>query len=94
VRAVWCALPMLPAPLQFIIAMFAYAVNERMARKVEYLREDVLVLKEALAAATGKTRIDLSAAQRRRLAVAANIATGIASKVQRVFTAPPCSRAV
>jgi hypothetical protein len=46
VRAVWCALPMLPAPLQFIIAMLAYASNERMARKVEYLREEVLVLKE------------------------------------------------
>jgi len=64
-----CAFPMLPAPLQFIIAMLAHAINERMARKVEYLREEVLVLKEALAAATGKTRIDLSAAQRRRLAL-------------------------
>jgi len=47
---------MLPAPFQFLIAMVAYAINERMARRVDYLREEVRVLKEALAAATGKTR--------------------------------------
>jgi hypothetical protein len=40
-----------------------------MARRVDYLREEVLVLKEALGAATGKTRIDFSAEQRRRLAL-------------------------
>ncbi len=60
---------MLPATLQFIIAMVAYAINERMARRVEYLREEVRVLKEALAAATGKTRIDFTDAQRRGLAL-------------------------
>jgi putative transposase len=61
--------PMLPAPLQFILAMIAYAINQRMARRVDYLQEEVRVLKEALAAATGKTRIDFSAEQRRRLAL-------------------------
>jgi hypothetical protein len=45
---------MLPVTLQFIVAMIAYAINERMARRVDYLREEVLVLKEALATATGK----------------------------------------
>jgi hypothetical protein len=60
---------MLPVTLQFIVAMIAYAINERMARRVDYLREEVLVLKEALATATGKTRIELSAEQRRRLAL-------------------------
>jgi putative transposase len=55
--------------LQFIVAMIAYAINERMARRVDYLREEVLVLKEALATATGKARIDLSTEQRRRLAL-------------------------
>ena len=60
---------MLPAPFQFLIAMVAYAINERMARRVEYLREEVRVLKEALAAATGKTRIDFNTEQRRRLAL-------------------------
>jgi hypothetical protein len=60
---------MLPVTLQFIIATIAYAINERMARRVDYLQEEVRVLKEALTAATGKTRIDLSAEQRRRLAL-------------------------
>jgi hypothetical protein len=63
------AIPMLPAPLQFLIAMIAHAIKERMARRVNYLREEVVVLKEVLAAATGKTRIDLSTDQRRRLAL-------------------------
>ena len=48
--------------------MLAYALNERMARKAEYLREENRVLKEALRAATGKKRIPLSDEQRRRLA--------------------------
>jgi hypothetical protein len=61
--------PMLPAPLQFIIAMIAYALNDRIARRVDYLQEEVRVLKEALAAATGRTRIHFSAEQRRRLAL-------------------------
>jgi hypothetical protein len=61
--------PMLPLTIQFVIVMVAHAFNERMARRLDYLQEEVRVLKEALAAATGKTRIDLSAAQRHRLAV-------------------------
>ena len=32
---------MLPLPLQFIIAMVVYAINERMARRVDYLLEEV-----------------------------------------------------
>ena len=40
-----------------------------MALRADYLQEEVRVLKEALAAATGKTRIDLSCEQRRRLAL-------------------------
>ena len=58
--------PMLPVTLQFIIAMIAYAMNERMARRVDYLQEEVRVLKEALATATGKKRIDFTAEQRQR----------------------------
>jgi len=27
---------MLPAPFQFLIAMVAYAINERMARRIDY----------------------------------------------------------
>jgi hypothetical protein len=60
---------MLPVTVQFLIAMLAHALNERMSRRVEYLQEGVRVLKEALAAATGKTRIRFTAEQRRRLAI-------------------------
>jgi len=59
---------MLPVTVQFIVAMLAYGLNERMARKTEYLREENRVLKEALRAATCKSRIPLTNEQRRRLA--------------------------
>jgi putative transposase len=55
--------------LQFIIAMVAHALNERMARRVDYLQEEVRVLREALATATGKSRISFTPEQRRRLAI-------------------------
>jgi putative transposase len=60
---------MLPLTVQFIIAMLAHALNERMGRRVEYLQEEVGVLREALSLATGKTRIAFTPEQRRRLAV-------------------------
>ena len=60
---------MLPVTVQFIIAMLAHALNERMARRIEYLQEEVRVLKEAPAAATGRSRIAFSPEQRRRLAI-------------------------
>ena len=59
---------MLPVTVQFIVAMLAYALNERMAGKAEYLCEENRVLKESIRAATGKTRIPLTDEQRRRLA--------------------------
>ena len=60
---------MRPLPLQFFIAMIAHAVNERMARKMEYMQEEIQVLNEALAAKTGSQRITFTAEQRRRLAL-------------------------
>ena len=60
---------MLPLPLQFFIAMVAHAVNERMARKMEYMQQDIRILKEALATKTGSQRITFTAEQRRRLAL-------------------------
>jgi len=60
---------MLPLTFQFLIAMVAHAVNERMARRIDYLQEEVRVLKEALAAATGNPRIAFTDEQRRRLAL-------------------------
>ena len=60
---------MLPAKLQFVIAMIACAINERMQRKLDYTQEEVRVLKESLAVITGSGRIPFTADQRRRLAV-------------------------
>ena len=59
----------LPVTFQFLIAMLAYASNERMARKLDYVQEEVRVLREALLNATGKTRIAFTTQQRQRLAI-------------------------
>ena len=66
---------MLPATVQFLIAMIAHAMNERMGRRVEYLHEEVRVLRETLVALTGKSRIPFTADQRRRLAIAGKALT-------------------
>ena len=60
---------MLPATLQFFVAIIASAMTDRMTRKVAYMHEEVRVLKELLEAATGKKRIAFTAEQRRRLAL-------------------------
>ena len=44
---------MLPLPLQFIIAMVAYAINRQMDRRLEYLLEEVRVLREVYTETTG-----------------------------------------
>ena len=61
---------MLPATLQFIIAMIACAINERMQHKLDYTQEEVRVLKEVVRAIAGTRRIAFTAEQRRRLAIA------------------------
>jgi len=61
---------MLPSTLQFVIAMIACAINERMQRKLDYTQEEVQVLKELLRTTTGTLRISFTADQRRRLALA------------------------
>ena len=45
---------MLPLPLQFIIAMVAYAINKQMARRIECLLEEVRVLREVYTETTGR----------------------------------------
>jgi len=50
--------------------MIAHAINERMARQLEYLQEEVRVLREAFQATTGRKRIPFTDEQRRRLAIA------------------------
>ena len=49
---------MVPATLQFLVAMIACAINERMQRKLDYTQEEVRVLKEIFAALTGNGRMD------------------------------------
>ena len=61
---------MLPATLQFLIAMIACAINERLQRKLDYTQEEVRVLKEVVRAISGTGRIAFTAEQRRRLAIA------------------------
>jgi hypothetical protein len=60
---------MLPLPFQFIIAMVAYAINERMARRIDYLLEEVRVLREVYRETTGRKRIPFTDEQLRRLAI-------------------------
>ena len=66
---------MLPATLQFFVAMIASAMTERLTRKVAYLHEEVRVLKELLETATGNKRIAFTADQRRRLALKGKVLT-------------------
>jgi hypothetical protein len=61
---------MLPFTLQFLIAMIATAINERLQWKLDYAQEEVRVLKESLRSVTGKDRIAFTPDQRRRLALA------------------------
>ena len=40
---------MLPMPLQFVIAMIASGINDRMQRRLAYLEEEVTALRELVA---------------------------------------------
>ena len=66
---------MLPATLQFIIAMIACAINERMQHKLDYAQEETRVLMDVLVAIIGSGRISFTTEQRRRLAVAGKALT-------------------
>jgi len=57
------------AVMQFLVAMIACALNERMQKKLDYTQEEVRGLKEVIEALTGKKRIPFTDEQRRRLAV-------------------------
>jgi hypothetical protein len=59
---------MLPVTIRFLIAMVANAINGRMARWVEYLQEEVRVLREIVLAKTSRPRITFTDDQRLRLA--------------------------
>ena len=60
---------MLPALTQFLVAILACALNEKMQKKLDYTQEEVRVLKEVIKTLTGKKRVPLTDEQRRRLAI-------------------------
>ena len=60
---------MLPLTLQFVIAMIASAINERMQRKLDYALAEAEVLKELLKAATRTSRLAFTPDQHRRSAL-------------------------
>ena len=60
---------MLPSTVQFIIAMIASALTDRLTRKLDYMHEEQRILMELLQQATGKKRIAFTADHRRRLAI-------------------------
>jgi transposase len=66
---------MLTMTLQFIIAMIATAINDRLQRKLDYVEEERRILRERLAAVTGGKKIFFTADQRRRLATAGKLLT-------------------
>ncbi len=57
---------MLPATVQFFIALFACAINERQQKALDYKSGEVLILKEVLTGVTKKEHIDFAEDQRRR----------------------------
>jgi RHS repeat-associated protein len=66
---------MLPMTLQFIIAMIASAINDRLQRKLDYVEEERRILREQLDVATGGKKLSFSTEQRRRLATAGKLLT-------------------
>ena len=61
--------------LQFLVAMIAAAINDRLQRKLDYVEEERRILKEQLEALSGGKRLSFTAQQRRRLAEAGKLLT-------------------
>ena len=66
---------MLPLTLQFIIAMIAGAINDRLQRKLDYVEEERRILRGQLDAIVCGKEISFAAEQRRRLATAGKLLT-------------------
>ena len=60
---------MLPATVQFFIAMIASALTDRLTKKLDYMREEQRILMELLHQATGRKRFAFASDHRRRLAL-------------------------
>jgi transposase len=72
-RAIWPL--MLPITLQFIIAMIATAISDRLQRKLDNVEGKRRILRERLDAVTGGNKIFFTTDQRRRLATAGKLLT-------------------
>ncbi|MFC1642960.1 hypothetical protein ACFL5O_09810 [Myxococcota bacterium] len=69
--------------LPFLIARVAHAINERMARRIDYLLEEVRVLQEAYTAVTGCKRVPFTDDQRRRLAIRGRVRSVLPANLQQ-----------
>jgi hypothetical protein len=65
----------LPPTLQFLIVMIAFAINDRLRRKLDYVEEERRILREQLDTANGGKKLSFTARQRRRLAKAGKLLT-------------------
>jgi len=61
--------------LQFIIVMIASAINDRLQCKLDYVEEEMRILREQLDAVTGGTKWSFTPDQRRRLATPGKLLT-------------------
>ncbi len=61
---------MLITMIDFLVVVIACRLNERLQKKLDYTQQEVRVLKEVVESLTGKKRLPLTDAQRRRLAIA------------------------
>ena len=60
---------MISSAFDFLVVTIACALNERMQKKLEHTQQEVQALEDVVEAFTGKKRIPLNDAQRRRLAI-------------------------
>ena len=61
---------MVSAAFDFLVVMLACTLNERMQKKLDYVQQEVRVLKQVVESLTGGQRVPLDDAQRRSLALA------------------------
>jgi hypothetical protein len=78
---------MLALTLQFIIAIVAYAINERMARRIEYLLQEVRVLREVYTQTTGRNRDPVSTTAWTALLKSGGVKS---VRIPRLVTPRPC----
>ena len=51
---------MIRPALDFLVVILACAINERMQKKIDYLQEEVRVLKDVITTVSGQTRLPMT----------------------------------